>query len=522
MKYFPLFRFAAAGAMLLAAAGCNKDTFLGDNLDPNNPQVVPPGVVLTSIEARTAFVTTNTVGRVTELFMQRYAGVANQPAAYDTYAIRGEFDNEWQFDLYAGALADAQNIIDNSSRNGPAYTGIAKLLKAYNFAFTTDLWGDIPYSQALKGSAILQPRFDKQEDIYRGNAALEIQSLFELVREGLADLDKPAGTTVPTSADDLIYRGDLNKWKKFGNTLLLKFALQISKKEPVLATTIIKEVLAKGPTSYISDNADDFQLAFGTTVGNQNPFFSYNGPSSNPSLGTPLGNRPLDQYASKRFLDSLGSGTPISLGRNDPRLPRYYTNSTNNAASTPTAFGLFTAFNNGGNNVAAAPSQRSVYNTYIVGTSGEAPVRMLTNAQTKFILAEAALLLNTGEVAQTRFTEGIKASMLKTGLTATEADAYIANPANRKFVTLGGTTPRVSQNQIITQKWIALFGNGYESWNDYRRTGFPNLTSVDNPNLDSPVIPQRFFYTLTEISSNTNNIPNPRPNITQRVWWASN
>lgn len=112
--------------------------------------------------------------------------------------------------------------------------------------------------------------------------------------------------------------------------------------------------------------------------------------------------------------------------------------------------------------------------------------------------------------------------MLKTGLTTTEINAYFASPANRKFVTLGGSTPRVSQNQIITQKWIALFGNGYESWNDYRRTGFPNLTSVDNPSPDSPVIPQRFFYTLTEISSNANNIPNPRPNITQRVWWASN
>jgi hypothetical protein len=519
MKYSSFFRYAAASALLLSAASCSKDTFLGDNLDPNNPQVVPPGVILTSIEAHTAFVTTNTVGRVTELFMQHYAGAVNQPSDYDRYTIRGEFDNEWQFDLYAGTLADAQNIIDNGGKNGPAYTGIAKLLKAYNFAFVTDLWGDVPYSQALKGSAILQPRFDKQQDIYKGNTDAGIQSLFDLVRDGLADLDKPAGTTIPTSSDDLIYRGDLNKWKKFGNTLLLKFALQISKKEPALATSVIKEVLAKGATSYISDNADDFQLAFGTTVGNQNPFYSYNGPSNNPTLGTQLGNRPLDQYASKRFIDSLGNAP----GRNDPRLPFYYTNSTNNTASTATSFGPFTGYNNGGSGgatVAALPN-RSVYNTYIVGTSGEAPVRMLTNAQTKFILAEAALLLNTGEVAQTRFTEGIRASMIKAGVNASVADSYISNPANRKFVTLGGSNPQVTLNQIITQKWIALFGNGYESWNDYRRTGFPRLTPVDNPSTDSPVIPQRFFYTLTEISSNANNIPSPRPNITQPVWWAN-
>ncbi|GAB3726686.1 SusD/RagB family nutrient-binding outer membrane lipoprotein [Hymenobacter agri] len=503
MKYSSLFRYATAGAMLLAASSCNKDTFFGDNLDPNNPQVVPPGVILTNLEAHTAFVTTNTVGRVAELFMQRYAGVTNQPTSYDVYSIRGEFDNEWQFDLYAGTLADAQNIIDNGAKNGPAYTGIAKLLKAYNFGLVTDLWGDVPYSQALLGSANLQPRFDKQEDIYKGNSSLGIQSLFDLVRDGLADLDKPAGSTVPTSADDLIYKGDLSKWKKFGNTLLLKFALQISKKEPALATSIIKEVLAKGATSYISDNADDFQLAFGTTVGNQNPFYSYN-----------VTNRSTDQMASKRFIDSLNL-------RNDPRLPRFYTNSPANAAATTTAFGLFTGYNNGSNTGVPGVTNRSVYNTYILGVSGEAPVRMLTNFQTKFILAEAALVLNTGENAQTRFTEGITASMLKAGVAQSDITAYLGNAANRKYVTLGGSTPSVSRNQILSQKWIALFGNGYESWNDYRRTGFPRLAPVDNPSADSPVIPQRFFYTLTEISSNANNIPNPRPNITVPVWWAN-
>jgi hypothetical protein len=139
MKYLPFMRYAAAGAMLLAATSCDKDKFLGDNLDPNNPQIVPAGAILTNLEGHTAFVTTNTIGRVTELFMQHYAGAVNQPSDYDRYAIRGEFDNEWQFDLYAGTLADAQNIIDNGAKNGPAFTGIAKLMKAYNFALVTDL-----------------------------------------------------------------------------------------------------------------------------------------------------------------------------------------------------------------------------------------------------------------------------------------------------------------------------------------------------------------------------------------------
>jgi hypothetical protein len=145
---------------------------------------------------------------------------------------------------------------------------------------------------------------------------------------------------------------------------------------------------------------------------------------------------------------------------------------------------------------------------------------MLTNFQTKFILAEAALVLNSGENAQTRFTEAITASMTKAGVAAATITAYLANPANRPYVTLAGTVEQ-QRNQIITQKWIALLGNGYEAWNDYRRTGYPRLAPVDNPSADSPVIPQRLFYTLTEISSNGNNVPNPRPNITERVWWAN-
>jgi hypothetical protein len=503
MKYSSIARLALAGTVMFSAISCDKDKFLGDNLDPNNPQVVPPGVVLTALEANTAFTFSNTIGRVTELFVQHYAGAEGlQAPAYDRYSIRGEFDNEWQFNLYAGSLADAQNIINNAATNGPRYVGIAKLMKAYNFALVTDAWGDVPYSEALQGSANLQPRFDKQQDIYLGNESLGIQSLFDLVREGLRDLDQPAGTTIPTGADDLIYGGQVQKWKKFGNTLLLKFALQISNKQPALATSVIKEVLAKGATEYISDNSDDFQLAFGSSVGNQNPFYSYN-----------VTNRPGDQIASQRFIDSLNL-------RNDPRLPRFYTNSPTNAAATTTAFGLFTGFNNGSANGVPAQANRSRYASYIVGTNGEAPVRMVTNFQTKFILAEAALVLGSGENAQTRFTEAITASMTKAGVPAADITAYLNDPANARWVKLSGTVTQ-QRNQIITQKWIALLGNGYEAWNDYRRTGFPRLATAENPSSDSPTIPKRFFYTLTEISSNRNQIPTPQPNITVPVWWAN-
>lgn len=490
-------------ASFLAVVACDKDKFLGDNISPNNPQSVTPGVLLTNVQAHTAFTVGNEIGRVTELLVQHTAGIANQPATYDTYALNGNFNNEWQFDIYGGTLQDTQKLIELTQATSPAYAGISKLIKAYNFALTTDLWGDVPYSQALKGDAnLFQPRFDKQEDIYKGNSALEIQSLFDLVREGLTDLDNTSNVLLPSGADDKIYAGNLLKWKQFGNTLLLKLANTISVKEPALAKTVIQEVLTRNV--YIKTNADDFELAFGTNVGNTNPFYAYN-----------VTNRPNDQMASRRFLDSLNQ-------RNDPRLPRYFTTTPSNAASISTAFGFFTGFNNTDNVAAPAIANRSRYNTYVVGVSGEAPVRMVTNFQRAFILAESALILGTPGDPQALFTEGIRASMSKAGVATADIDAYLLAPANRRWVILSGTNQQ-KLNQIITQKWIAFIGNGYEAYNDYRRTGYPRLSVVPNPSAESPnAIPVRLQYPTSEQVANSKNIPTPLPQPNNPVWWDAN
>ncbi|MFC7667897.1 SusD/RagB family nutrient-binding outer membrane lipoprotein [Hymenobacter humi] len=427
--------------------------------------------------------------------MQHYAGLANQPATEDRYVINGNFDNEWRFDLYTYNLNGAQTLIKSTQETSPAYAGIAKLIKAYNFALTTDFWGDIPYSKALQGLETLQPTFDKQEDIYKG--ATGIQSLFDLVREGMADLDKTSNTFTP-GADDIVYKGNLAKWKKVGNMLLLKFANTISRRDPALATKVINEVLAKGAngSAAIDANADDFEIPFGTAVGNTNPFYSYN-----------ITNRPDDQMASTRFLDSL-------TALKDPRLPKYFTTTPNNTSATnTTAFGKFTGFENGNNATPPVRTNRSVYSTYVLGAGGQAPVRVLTNFQRAFILAESAISLKTAGDANKLFQEGIRRSMEKTGLTTAEIDAYFA--ANPGIVNLGGTdTHKI--NQIITQKWIAWVGNGYEAYNDYRRTGFPRLQPALNVTV-TPNIPNRLLYPPAEVSANEKNIP--AAVITDRVWW---
>ncbi len=497
-------RLGLATTLAVGSVGCKS--YLDVNTDPNNPPAVTPSALLSGVEVTTGFAVGNDLNRVSSLLIQHTAGVANQVATYDTYGLRGSFDNQWNGELYSGSLINSKLLIDQAQGGSPAYAGIGKLLRAYNFALTTDLWGDIPYSQANLGADNLQPRFDKQQDIYQGNSAQNIQSLFDLVRSGLADINSTAPNVFTPGNDDVIYQGRLAQWNKFGNMMLLKLATTINRKNPQLAAQVVKEVLDKGAAAVMTTNADDAEVPFGVTPGNQNPIYTFN--------TLVVGTRPNDQLLSRRFLDSLRSPKP-----NDPRLPRFWTTSPANGAAAVTPFGTFTGFDNANLGTQAAPNaaNRSRVGVYQSGISGEAPIRLLTNFQRCFILAESALRLGTVGDAQALFQEGIRASMTKAGVSATDITTYFT--ANPQAVTLRGTMEQ-RINQIITQKWIAWCGNGYEAYNDYRRTGYPRLQPVANFDPESKGnIPRRLFYPLSEINANGNNVPTPQPDIATAVWW---
>lgn len=517
MKNKKLIGLTLAVVVACSTMSCNKDKFLDTNINPNSPASVTSSVLLTSTVINTGFMATNDWGRATSLLTQQYAGIANQPASYDVYVLRGSFDNQWNFESYGGTLINSQLLINQSTaQNSPAFSGIAKLLKAYNFAVVTDLYGDVPYSQALQGTVNMHPRYDKQEDIYKGNATLGIQGLFDLVKEGLADLDKTSATK-PGATDDPVYGKTANnivQWKKMGNTLLLKLANTISKKEPALAATIINQAAAGAFTS----NADDFEIPFGSAVGNYNPLYNYN-----------FITRPDDQMLSQTILNVMAT-------QNDPRLPIYFTatqtrTATANTTATVTPLGTFTGYANGGN--APVPARvpvatntaltnRSRYNTYIRGAAGEAPARLLSNAQRLFILAESVLNLSgitVSGTAQSLYQDAIRASMTKAGITDAAVTAYFA--ANPSVATLS-TTKAQALEQIITQKWIASVGNGFEPYNDYRRTGFPRLAPVINASGDDNTLPQNFPYPLSELTANAgaeNQDANRRTSV--KVWWAN-
>ncbi len=472
--------------MLLLTTACSKN-FLDVNNTPNNPLNVPPSTILPNTTVGLAFTSGNELSRGASVLVQHMAGLGNVPLSFDVYNLDNQLDNQWTFELYNGVINDLQILINQYSAASPAYSGIAKLQMAYAISIATDLWGDVPYSQAGRGVEFESPRFDKQEDIYQGNATLGITSLFDLVKSGIADLDKTSAQR--PAADDLVYAGDLTKWKRTGNSLLLKLAMQISNVNPGLAKSTIDAVITGN--NYINTNALDFEVPFGKTAGNQNPLYAF---------GI---NRPNDQMISQRFIN-------LSRSLNDTvRLAKLITKPG----------GIFRGNENGAAFLVAAPptATRSQINTYVTGVSGEAPIRLLTNFQGNFILAEAALILGTAGNPDELYKAGIKAHMQKTGMTTAEIDNYFTT--NPTVVTLSGPTEE-KRKQIITQKYIAWFGNGIEAYNDYRRTGYPVLALTTNAQGDNPnVLPTRYPYTPNELSRNPN-APKPRPNTDVKLWWA--
>lgn len=479
--------------LLSSLASCKK--FMDVNTDPNSPTDVPPKLLLPTTTVGIAWANGNQLGRAASLLVQHNAGVGGNPAAFDVYNLEGQFDNQWNFELYAGAIVNLRILIAKTEETSPMYSGIAKLQLAYAFSIATDMWGDVPYSEAGYGLDLSKPRFDSQKDIYLGNSDLGIQSLFNLVREGLADLDKPSATR-PTTDDIVYYTGtsqtqadQATRWKRMGNTLLLKLAMQVSNVAPDTARNVINEVLARN--TYINDNSLDFQVPFKATgTNNQNPIYAFD-----------IFNRPDEEMLSSRFVTFMRN-------LNDTvRLAKMYTKPG----------GIFRGYENGTNVAAPASASRSRVGPYLIGATGEAPLRLLTNFQRAFILAEAALILGTPGDANALYQEGIRASMAKTGMTTAEINQYFTD--NPSVVTLSGTVED-QRRQIITQKYIAWVGNGIEAYNDYRRTGYPVLALALNAVGDDPgTIPKRIPYNSDEAARNPNQ-PNPRPLTNVKVWWG--
>ena len=452
--------------LALTFGACTKD-FNTINTNPNAPTAVTPALLLPKVQRDMINALLDETWGIGNIVIQHTA--KNQFVNEDRY-LWGERNTIWNA-VYAN-MRDLNNIVIQSEAGGQNNNlGVALVMRSWMFSLATDAYGDVPYSEAIRAKeGINNPKYDSQESIYDGI---------------LADLER-ANTLLGSTSDgvggDIIFNGDVAKWRKLANSLRVRALMRISKKRNVgAALQAIVGDPAKNPLmGSVSDNA------------------VYNYKSAAPDQFPQHTNRvgSFNEFrASKSLLDTL-----VSLG--DTRLTVFFraTPATENSGS-PAYIGI----PNGMDDVTAlqyagGPQNHSrisaLYFENAVAASGLAVAKgvVMTYAELQFLLAEAAEKgLITGS-AESFYTKGVEASFAFYGLAVPAG--YLAQP---QVSYTGSTSDKLAR--IALQKWIASFYQGMEAWFDWRRTRMPALMpGVDNQNEDR--IPVRFIYPISEQALN--------------------
>jgi hypothetical protein len=381
-------------------------------------------------------------------------------------------------------------------KQAPHYEGMGKILLALNLGLATDVFGNIPYSEAFKGTANLSPKYDKQEDIYTA-----IQTLLS---EAITLLGQPVGVNKPTT-DDLSYAGNASRWIKLANVLKARYALHLTKSGAVAAANQALTFLAAGG---FTSNADDFQLNYNSR--NLNPWHR------NIAIGTTTGNFTITH--SRKFLDGMNGIT--YPGIIDPRLPLIADKGT---AATFNGIVNGTGVN-GNTNITA--------NTFFA--KDISPIIMVSYAEQKLIEAEANFLVNAGTTTSTGSTAAcyaayrvaIGTNMDKIGVTTINRDAYLALPL------VDVTAAGIKLEHIMREKFIALYLNP-EVWTDVRRYDYNNtiFRGIAIPTSQDPLMGAQFIrrslYPLDEIAKNPNATieesaivaPTGSLKLAAKLWW---
>lgn len=248
---------------LFSLTSC-EDYFGDINEDPDNPLEVTPGALLPQVEVRLAYALGGDASRYTGLYTQHVDGVSRQFVAYQNYNIQGaDVDNLWA-NLYSGVMADNRQLQLVATENGYVhYLGVSKAIEAYALLLTTDLWGDIPYSEAFQGTDLLQPRFDSQEDIYT--------SVFNLIEEARRDLSVEDGGALVPGGDDLVYGGNLDSWLKFCSMLEARARLHLGEVDNANYAAALDAV----EKANLAGRSDDARVRFGNPSTENAPWYQY-------------------------------------------------------------------------------------------------------------------------------------------------------------------------------------------------------------------------------------------------------
>lgn len=480
-------------ALTLAGSGC-KEEFFDINTNPNTLPTATPNYVFTNAQNTTTLnmINVNELGEYWSGQWTQSNGYIISTTQFAYNFTNGDF-NYW--DGYYDNLEDYQFVIDNADANNQKFLkGPAKVMKALIFQQLVDMYGNLPYSDALKGSSTLAPKFDDQKAVY--------ESLITLLDEAMADIKANAFTSAGNSSD-IMFAGSNTKWAQFANSVKMRILMRqarVAGRDTYIKTEINK--IVSGGSGFITgeDVAVGGSGFYVATAGKLNPIYERWGYSAtNARLA--LNNYPrITQY----LVNSLkASGDTLRLkriayavGNENQASPGVSTAREVAANYAGTPFGASSGYLPG-NTSAVGPSLliRGQYNR---------PFVIMTAAEVQLNLAEAKQRYSDVTLpgtAQAYFEEGIRQSFRALGANTAGADAYKGSGVtNYDFV---ASTDKLMA--ITIQKWLAAANlNGFEAWAEYRKTGQPMTPqSVQVTDNRRPV---RLFYPNTESGSNTVNV----------------
>ncbi|HEY0042737.1 MAG TPA: SusD/RagB family nutrient-binding outer membrane lipoprotein, partial [Flavisolibacter sp.] len=352
----------------------------------------------------------------------------------------------------------------------------ARILKAYTFWTITDRWGDIPYFEALKGAANLSPKYDTQEAIYK--------DLLKELKEANAQFQPNAAKVL----GDIIYSGDIAKWKKFANSLRMLIALRTSKVYPAANEFGATEfrLAYEDAAGYIATNGDNFTIKYpGTVAAFSNPWWGlYNGRTD---------------YAESKLM------TDLMASLSDPRQAAFGSSTTGFpyglTRDQAVAFGTSYA-------TILAPNKRDRSSPLVVIGASDVLLAIAEAAQRGWVAATTA----------TFYEKGIGENWAEWGVTG-NLTSYMNNSA----VALTGTATDLQKIQL--QQYLSFYPDGLQAWSNWRRTGVPALTPTPNAIGSSKQIPRRQTYGPNEYNLNSAGVKEAVTRLNggdtpdARVWW---
>ncbi|WP_242203088.1 SusD/RagB family nutrient-binding outer membrane lipoprotein [Aestuariivivens insulae] len=405
----------------------------------------------------------------------------------DRYVQVGRWaDLAWS-SFYGEAAPQVKLIEDLSAANSnDVGNAMAKIWRVHAYHRITDYWGPVPYSQF--GNEELSVPYDSQESIYT--------DFFTTLDDAVSKLKANSGAT-SFAAGDRIYGGNADKWLKFANSLRLRLALRIKYVDAAKAKSEAEKAVADGVFLTNDDNAS---VVVDDT--NRNPLET------------------ITDWGEFRMSATMES---ILKGYDDPRISAYFApaiDGDSDGDGNP-----YEGLLNGQTKVTLQTSQNASHSDlatkYIdVAKGGEnPPIEIMNAAEVFFLRAEGALEgWNMGGTASDLYADGIRMSMAQqTGASASDIEAYITSNNVPVPYASGAmpvtdipvafySDPEKQLEQIITQKWLALYPNGWEAWAELRRTGYPKQyarVQSENPDVAANEIMRRMIYTTSEFNTNS-------------------